>query len=173
QYRAVLDLGCGLGFASLIFKLYLNNVEYLIGLDISREKLLKAKQVNLYDELIVADARMPPFRDKVFNLVISIEVIHGLPASILDSIEALSEDSIVLALPTLPEDASIGHLLKKGYRCYRYLLRGFILISLNDCKILLASDSKFFKIVRILLRLLKPILKSISLLERGYILAFK
>ncbi|MEM2703843.1 MAG: hypothetical protein QXR45_11860, partial [Candidatus Bathyarchaeia archaeon] len=28
----VLDLGCGLGFTALLLKLYLNNVEYLVGL---------------------------------------------------------------------------------------------------------------------------------------------
>ncbi|MEM0010811.1 class I SAM-dependent methyltransferase [Thermofilum sp.] len=43
----VLDLGCGLGFTALLLKLYLNNVEYLVGLDINKDKAAKAKRLSL------------------------------------------------------------------------------------------------------------------------------
>lgn len=168
-----LDLGCGLGLTSIILKLYLGNVEYLIGLDISYEKLLKVKNICLYDDLIAADAQTPPFRDKVFDLIISIEVMHDLPGSALGLIDLLSKGSVMLALPALPDKTSIRDLIKKGYHCYRYLLRGFVVISLNNSKIFLASDSNFLRLVHCLLRLLNPFLKVMGFLEKGYILAFK
>jgi len=76
-------------------------------------------------------------------------------------------------LPTLPKGTGVSHFTERGYRCYRYLLRGFILVGLNDYKILLALDSRFFKVARFFLYLLKPILKAMKFFERGYILAFK
>ena len=51
----VLGIGYGLGLASLLLKLYLDNVEYLVGVDVSAEKIQKAKRLNLYDELYVVD----------------------------------------------------------------------------------------------------------------------
>lgn len=173
RYKVALDLGCGLGFMSLILKLYLKNIEYLVGLDISREKLIKTKELNLYDDLLLADARVPPFRNRTFDLVVSIEVLHGLPRHVLEELETLSRNSMVLTLPTLPKGIGVSYFAERGYRCYRYLLRGFILVGLNDYKILLALDSRFFKVARFFLYLLKPILKAIKFFERGYILAFK
>ena len=111
-------------FTSLILKLYLTNVEYLVGLDFSCAKLLNARRLKLYDDLVVADARMLPFKDRGFDLVISIEVIHGVSVSTLESIEACQRNSIVLALPMLPKGVSAKRLIEKGYSCYRYLLRG-------------------------------------------------
>lgn len=172
-YENVLDVGCGLGFTSLILKLYLSNVKYLVGLDISHEKLLKTKQLNLYDELIVADAEMLPFRDKVFDAVIASEIVHELSPHVLESIEVLSRNSIVLTMPYLPKRVNVRYLIERGYKCYRYLLRGFVLIELNEYKVLLASESKFFKAIRLLLYLLKPILEVTGFLERGYILVFR
>lgn len=173
RFENALDIGCGLGLISLILKLYLNNVGYLVGLDISCEKLLKVKHLNLYDDLIVADAEIPPFRAKVFDLVIACEVIHGLLPRVLEFTEALSKNSMVLTMPSLPNGVSVKHLIEKGYKCYRYVLRGFILIELNGYRILLASKTKFFRIVEFLLYLLKPIIKAVGFLERGYLLVFK
>ena len=40
SWESALDLGCGLGFTALLLKLYLGNVKYLVGLDISVDKPL-------------------------------------------------------------------------------------------------------------------------------------
>jgi len=40
-----------------MLKLYLGNVEYLVGVDISPEKIHKVEKLNLYDELHVTDIR--------------------------------------------------------------------------------------------------------------------
>lgn len=172
-YEIGLDVGRGLGSMSLILKLYLNNVKYLVGLDISYEKLLRTKQLNLYDELVAADAEMLPFRDKAFDLVIASEIVHGLSPYVLESVEILSRSSVVLSMPYLPRGVSTRYLIEEGYKCYRYLLRGLILIELGEYRVLLASESKFFRVIRVLLYLLKPLLKAVGILERGYVLVFR
>jgi SAM-dependent methyltransferase len=45
----VLDVGYGLGFSAFMLKLYLGNVEYLVCVDISPEKIHKIEKLNLYD----------------------------------------------------------------------------------------------------------------------------
>jgi len=170
----VLDVGCGLGFSALMLKLYLGNVKYLVGLDISPEKIRKVERLNLYDELHLADIRNFNPEDK-FDTIIALEVLHGLPADALMHIEGLIKNngSIVLALPGLPSGIDVERLIKKGYNVYRYLLRGFVLINLKSYDIFLARQSRFFKTIKLFLTILKPLLKITGSLRKGYILAFK
>lgn len=64
----VLDLGCGLGFTALLLKLYLNNVEYLVGLDINKDKAAKAKRLSLYDDLTVIRCEKPSHSETLFSM---------------------------------------------------------------------------------------------------------
>jgi len=171
----VLDLGCGLGFTALLLKLYLNNVEYLVGLDINKDKAAKAKRLSLYDDLIVADARNLPFRNSVFDALISIEVLHGLPINVLDSLDGIIREKglTILSLPRLPEGAVLNDLVQRGYMVYRYIVRGFMLVDLRDLRFYLASTSIFFRILKVALEVMKPLLRLFRVLERGYLLAFK
>lgn len=175
KFRVVLDVGCGLGFMGLLLKLYLNSTERLVGLDISSNKLIKVKKLNLFDHLVVADARRLPFRDSVFDLIISTEVLHGLPAETLEFLEKVKKvnGSIVLALPSLPANISVKYLICKAYRVYRYLLRGFVLIDLESYSVFTIGKSRFFKILKLFLIILKPFLRVTGLLDKGYLLAFK
>jgi SAM-dependent methyltransferase len=170
----VLDVGCGLGFSALMLKLYLGNVKYLVGIDISSEKIHKVERLNLYNELHVIDIRnFNP--EQQFDTIIALEVLHGLPADALTHIESLvkKSGSIVLALPALPSGIDAKGLVKRGYKVYRYLLRGFVLIDLNSYDIYLAWQSRFLGAIKLFLTILKPLLKVTGILEKGYILAFK
>jgi len=170
----VLDVGCGLGFIALLLKLYLGNVEYLVGVDVPPEKIRKAKRLNLYDELHIADIRkFNP--ETTFYTLIALEILHGFPADILTHIESLVKEggSIVLALPSSLQGVSIRNLINRGYEVYRYLLRGFVLVDLKQYDIYLAGDSPFLKAIKVFLTILKPLLKITKILEKGYILAFK
>ena len=146
---------------------------YLVGVDISPEKIRKAERLNLYDELHVADIRS--FNPEIkFDTVIALEVLHGLPADILTHVESLVKEkgSIILALPALPKGASVKDLINRGYSLYRYLLRGLILVDLRRYDIYLAGHSLFLKTVKVFLTI-KPLLKISKILEKGYILTFK
>jgi ubiquinone/menaquinone biosynthesis C-methylase UbiE len=85
----VLDLGCGEGmFSSTIF----GRGKMDVGLDIFKDDIVKAKRLNSYKALIVADARALPFRCESFNVLFSNCVIEHIPR--VD--EVLSEVSRVL-----------------------------------------------------------------------------
>lgn len=66
RYTKALDIGCGSG-------LYLSVLDNYIGIDISKKTLKKTKR--RFKNLILADARYLPFKDNIFDLIISIEVI--------------------------------------------------------------------------------------------------
>jgi predicted TPR repeat methyltransferase len=91
-----------------LLKLYLGNTEYLVGVDVSPEKIHKARGLNLYNELHVADIQ-EFYSETKFDTLIALEVLHGLPANVLSHIEGLVKEggSIVLALPTLPKGITI------------------------------------------------------------------
>ncbi|MEM0235479.1 hypothetical protein [Thermofilum sp.] len=57
KLNKVVDVRCGFGLASVMFKSYLG-AEYLVGLDVDDVKVSKAS--HLYDEVVVADARFIP-----------------------------------------------------------------------------------------------------------------
>jgi hypothetical protein len=53
------------------------------------------------------------------------------------------------------------------------MLRGFVLVDLKSYDIYPAWQSRFLKVIKLLLTILKPLLKMTGILEKGYILAFK
>jgi predicted TPR repeat methyltransferase len=87
----VLDVGCGLGISALLLKLYLGNTKYLVGVDVSPEKIHKARGLNLYNELHVADIQ-EFYSETKFDTLIALEVLHGLPANVLSRIEGLVKE---------------------------------------------------------------------------------
>lgn len=169
----VLDVGCGLGLTGFLLKLYVGGVERLVGVDISSERISRARQLNVYDELYATDIK--EFKGSRFDVVICLEVLHGLPGEVLMHIESLVKEggSAVLALPRLPRGISVRDLIDRGYSVYRYLLRGFLLVDLKSYSILSIEGSIFLEAIRFALNILKPLLKVTRILERGYMLAFR
>ncbi len=168
QFSNAPDLGCSLGFTALLLKLYLNNVDYLVGLNISPAKSVKTKSIGLYDDLVIPDARYLPFRKHSFDLIISTEVLHGLSSSVLHLIEESVKDCgrIVLSLPSLPRGVKVGDFIAKGYSVYKYLLRGLILVELDSYKVLPTYNTVLFKIVKATLIILRLILKLVKFSRR-------
>ncbi|MFC1630003.1 class I SAM-dependent methyltransferase [Patescibacteria group bacterium] len=71
----VLDLGCGNGRLSEIYK----GTEY-VGVDNSEKLIQIAKQKYPDNEFLVADAFQLPFPDNYFDKVFSIAVLHHIPS---------------------------------------------------------------------------------------------
>ncbi len=68
-----LDLGCGTGLCSIYFRDVAVN---LIGLDLSKNMLLEARNLNSYDLLIQANIQnINIFQDNCFDLIISADVL--------------------------------------------------------------------------------------------------
>lgn len=73
----ILDVGCGKGFLLYEFQKLLPGVE-IVGFDISEYAIKEAKE-EVRPKLFVHRAQDPyPFKDKEFNLVISVTVLHNL-----------------------------------------------------------------------------------------------
>lgn len=74
----ILDVGCGKGFLLYEFKKLLPDCQ-VNGFDISRYALDNAKEEIRGDLLIHRAEDKHPFKDKEFDLVISINTLHNLP----------------------------------------------------------------------------------------------
>lgn len=72
KYKEILDLGIGTGrFAEPLQKAGFR----VVGVDISRKMVSKAKEKDVQD-LFLADARHIPFKDKTFDVTISVHLLH-------------------------------------------------------------------------------------------------
>lgn len=96
----ILDVGCGRhSFMSEVIKSQGFNA---IGLDIFEPNVIEAKQHNIYQDVLVGDARQLPFKDKQFDLAVSIEVLEHLNKE--DGEKALAElervsNTVVITTP--------------------------------------------------------------------------
>ncbi|MEM1515884.1 MAG: hypothetical protein QXH24_07575 [Candidatus Bathyarchaeia archaeon] len=99
---------------------------------------------------------------------LSLEVLHGLDIKSLDEVERIS-NGIVLALPRF----NVEELLRRSYKVYRYLLRGFVLVDLHSYEVLTMPGSRLFKAVKLLLTIFKPFMKALRAFRKGYLLAFR
>jgi ubiquinone/menaquinone biosynthesis C-methylase UbiE len=75
----VLDVGCGTG---LLFGHLVSKVESLVGTDLSKQLLLRAKARAEKHEnvhLVQADADHLPFRNNLFSAILAITVLQNMP----------------------------------------------------------------------------------------------
>jgi ubiquinone/menaquinone biosynthesis C-methylase UbiE len=99
----VLDIGCGKGFILYDFTQAVPGVE-VRGIDISAYAIEHAKE-EVKDRLSVANAAKLPFKDKEFDLAISINTLHNLYLPDLDA-----------ALREMERVAKNKYLVVEGYR---------------------------------------------------------
>jgi ubiquinone/menaquinone biosynthesis C-methylase UbiE len=83
--KKVLDVGCGLGYGS--YHLALKGADKITAIDISNKSLFIAKRTYTHPnlEFLLMNATSMSFADKMFDLVVSFEVLEHLPSSMTDS----------------------------------------------------------------------------------------
>ena len=169
--NSMVDVGCGYGFWGFIAKRHINSLSYVVGLDLDRDRLIKAKVA--YDDMVLADAKKLPFRASSFDAVLAIEVLHGLEGdkltTTLQQIKEICKRVAIISFPKLGSNQRrvlMEHRLKK----YRYLLRGFVLVS-DGGEVILMYETRFIKFLRLLVKVAYPLLKLIRLFKEGYHLA--
>ncbi|MGB9741505.1 MAG: class I SAM-dependent methyltransferase [Candidatus Bathyarchaeia archaeon] len=79
RHCAILDVGCGTG---ILFNYVADKAEKVVGLDVSRKTLLKAKQRtknfgNIH--LVLADADNMPIRECAFDYIFGITLLQNMP----------------------------------------------------------------------------------------------
>jgi len=120
--KLILDLGCGEGkVSSIIFDDGVN----IIGLDISKRDIIKAKGRGNYRELIIGDAQRLPFSDRSVDVMFSNSVLEHIP----DMSMVLKEASRILQkngklVFTVPDD-QLGNYLFLYVLAERAGLKGF------------------------------------------------
>jgi len=100
---SVLDAGCGTG---LLFSHVADKADAIVGLDISRKTLLRAKErakgfQNVY--LVNADSDKMPFHKEVFGHVFAMTIVQNVPNPIdtLNEIRRVSESDAVFVITGL------------------------------------------------------------------------
>jgi ubiquinone/menaquinone biosynthesis C-methylase UbiE len=73
NHYKILEIGCGVGLFANYLTL-LKNVEY-VGIDINSKAILYAKRLRKLD-FIKCNAENLPFKEKVFDIVIGIDILH-------------------------------------------------------------------------------------------------
>jgi ubiquinone/menaquinone biosynthesis C-methylase UbiE len=115
----VLDVGCGTG---LFFPHIAEKAGVVVGLDISRELLLQAKerakkQENVF--VVLADADYLPFADAIFDLVFAFTVIQNMPKPLetLKEIKRVTKEGASIVLTGLKKAIPLevfGELLSEA-----------------------------------------------------------
>ena len=104
----VLDIGCGRGrYTSLLLK----KGYTVVGIDINR---LRLKQASKFADVILGDCHILSFKDRSFDLVCILQVIHHIeePQKTLDEISRLLKDGAVLYVTEVVEDNPLFKLLR-------------------------------------------------------------
>lgn len=98
----VLDVGCGMGRWGNEVRTH-SCPSYLVGLDIWKPSLLNVQSKRIYDDLILADATMLPFREGSIDASLAFEVVEHLRRSkfepFLASLEGISKETVMLSTP--------------------------------------------------------------------------
>jgi len=116
--KSFLDVACGMGIWGFQIRMKWK-VKYLVGIEIWRPYIDFLKKHNIYDELILADVRYMPLKEKCFDIVCACEILEHLKKdegfAFLEEIEKLSRGKIVISTPNFPypQDVSGGNPFQK------------------------------------------------------------
>ena len=139
---SVLDVGCGDGFPMVGFRNLRRNpevAEYMVGADEYLKSLSKCKFLKLYDEHILCDASILPFREKSFDTVLCLNLVEHLKKKegimLINEVERIARKQVILYLPVgyLPqphkdENIFLEHKsgwIPKEFENIGYNVRGF------------------------------------------------
>jgi len=89
HHRKLLDVGYGYGWFGYKLRIECQFNEPIIGFDIYKPYIAQIKRTEVYNDLIIGDARHLPFRDEAFDIVLAAELIEHLDKR--DGLELIRE----------------------------------------------------------------------------------
>lgn len=97
QFKVILDIGCGSGLYDDIFK-----GKFVVGIDIDRTALLKAKTKNKHVHYIIADAEKLPIKNQKFDFIMVRELLEHLntPKNLLDELNRVMKKQAMIYFST-------------------------------------------------------------------------
>jgi SAM-dependent methyltransferase len=106
QNKAVLDIGSGLGKNAYIIRVY-HQPRILIGIDMFLPSLKTCKFHRIYDDVVLSDAHVLPFKSGTFDIVIASEIIghmeKGIAIKMLEEAERIATERVIVATPNKAE----------------------------------------------------------------------
>ena len=142
KYPVAVDLGCGTGLTGKLFKAH---TDYLIGVDLSKKMIQKAKEKKIYDDFFIQD--ISSFLNETTNcfdffICADVFIYFGDLSSLFKLIKNRSQKSSTLAFWTENSKTDDFYLSKVGRFCHskKYILSllkqsGFKLISFETNKL--------------------------------------
>jgi ubiquinone/menaquinone biosynthesis C-methylase UbiE len=132
NHNVVLDVGCGTG---LLFRHVAPKTEMVVGVDISRNLLLHARErakEHLKVHIVQADADHLPFRNMVFSMIFAFTVLQNMPEPLetLQEIERTGKRDAFIVVTGLKKAFSLvsfGDLLDQA---------GLLVVSFRDADVL-------------------------------------
>jgi len=102
--KVVLELGCGFGaWGHLLRAISEGESCYIVGCDIFKPYLQKLRNFCPYDDLVLCDARNPPFRPRSANIIMAFEIIEHLDKNegvkFLFTLQDLCDEKIIVSTP--------------------------------------------------------------------------
>lgn len=126
---SVLDIGCAKGFLLHDLRQVIPGIE-VVGIDISQYAVENAME-DVKPFIAIRNARELPFRDKYFDLVISLTTLHNLPIEeckqALREVQRVSRGNAFITLDSWRNEVEHQRLLK-------WVLTGLTLRSTDDWK---------------------------------------
>ena len=115
--KIVLECAVGHGVWGNLIRSEKNaNNAYLVGFDLHKNYVKSAKWHRIYDDIILADARHMPFRNKSFDIIIASEILEHLEQkdgkNFLNNIDELCREVAIISTPN--EYIPPGHLANES-----------------------------------------------------------
>ena len=126
SFANVLDVGCGTG---LLFGYIIERAVGIVGIDISRKTLLRAKTRAAHHSvinLILADADSMPLKARVFNYSFAVTIIQNIPnpvQTLNETVRVSRDDAVIIVtgLKKIFSKQAFEELLLKAGMCIKAL----------------------------------------------------
>lgn len=101
--KSYLDVACGRGKWGYLLKTSHKPPGYIVGVDLNINFVKYVKFHNVYDDVVLCDGRLLPFRDNSFDIAFALEVIEHMSKhegyKLLKEIERIAREKVIVSTP--------------------------------------------------------------------------
>ncbi|HET7098887.1 MAG TPA: glycosyltransferase [Patescibacteria group bacterium] len=100
--KTILDVGCGEGLPMRFIKIRMKP-KHTVGVDLFEPYIEESRKKKIHNEYVLSDIRKLPFKNKSFDVVISLQVLEHLTKkeawSVLEKMEKIAKKQVIVATP--------------------------------------------------------------------------